>query len=98
MAANSFYNSGKIPGQAQIRRDDSTDQGQATNLIQETGTQVKNMAQGAAQGAVNVAHGAANMAQNTAEAVKNTLGMNDPSTATTGTAAGGNITESGSKI
>ncbi|MCE2055065.1 hypothetical protein HAX54_041875 [Datura stramonium] len=71
------------------------DHGQATNLIQDIGIQVKNMAQGAAQGTVNVAHGAANMAQNTAEAVKNSLGMNHP---TAGTASGGNIKKSGSKI
>ncbi|KAJ8550848.1 hypothetical protein K7X08_000218 [Anisodus acutangulus] len=81
-----------------MRREESTEQGQATNLIQETGAQVKNMAQGAAQGAVNVAHGAAQMAQSTAEAVKNTLGMNHPSNTNTGTASGGNITEGESKI
>ncbi|WMV21845.1 hypothetical protein MTR67_015230 [Solanum verrucosum] len=48
----------------------------------QTGTQVKNMAQGAAGSAVNIARGAAtgaaNMAQGAADAVKNTLGMNPP--------------------
>lgn len=48
----------------------------------QTGTQVKNMAQGAAGSAVNMARGAAtgaaHMAQGAADAVKNTLGMNPP--------------------
>ncbi|CAI9773642.1 unnamed protein product [Fraxinus pennsylvanica] len=77
----------------QMRRDglnqpcDIHNQGQGTNFLQDTGTQVKNMAQGAAdigkgaaQGAVNLAReaaaGAANMTSGAADAVKNTLGMN----------------------
>ncbi|GFP99700.1 hypothetical protein PHJA_002114100 [Phtheirospermum japonicum] len=57
-----------------------------------TGTQVKNMAQGAAdvgkgaaQGAVSLARGAAagaaNIAQGAADAVKNTIGINNPNAA-----------------
>ncbi|XP_075521612.1 uncharacterized protein LOC142554823 [Primulina tabacum] len=82
---------GQAAGQPQLRRDDLVNQpsnlqnqGQP-NFLQETGTQVKNMAQGAAEigkGAVNLAMGAAigaaNVAQGAAGAVKNTLGINNP--------------------
>ncbi|GAA0172563.1 hypothetical protein LIER_26366 [Lithospermum erythrorhizon] len=58
-------------------------------LIMKTGSQVKNMAQGAAeigkgaaQSAVNIARGAAtgaaHIAQGAADAVKNTIGANNP--------------------
>ncbi|XP_016470991.2 uncharacterized protein LOC107793208 [Nicotiana tabacum] len=98
----------QIPGQAQMRREDMVNQpsdihnqGQTTNLLQETGTKVKNiahgaadMAQGAAGSAVNMARGAAtgaaNMAHGAAGAVKNTLGINPDSHNTTDTATGGN--------
>ncbi|XP_073024106.1 uncharacterized protein [Primulina eburnea] len=91
---NTSY-TGQAAGQPQLRRDDLINQpsnlqnqGQP-NFLQETGTQVKNMAQGAAeigkgaaQGAVNLAMGAAigaaNVAQGAAGAVKNTLGINNP--------------------
>ncbi|CAI9767216.1 unnamed protein product [Fraxinus pennsylvanica] len=91
---NNTHNAAQIPGQAQMRSDDLLNQpsdihnqGQGTNILQDTGTQVKNVAQGAvdigkgaAQGAVNLARGAAagaaNMASGAADAVKNTLGMN----------------------
>ncbi|OIT02797.1 PREDICTED: uncharacterized protein LOC109227427 [Nicotiana attenuata] len=100
---DNLYNSGaQAPGQAQIRRDDSNapSEGQAHNFLQETGTQVKNMAQGAAdvgkgaaQGAVSMARGAAlgaaNIAQGAADAVKNTVGTNNPPHDNTGTAAAG---------
>ncbi|KAL2463100.1 uncharacterized protein Fot_54337 [Forsythia ovata] len=99
---NNTHNAAHVPGQAQIRRDDLLNQpsdihnqGQGTNYLEDTGMQVKNMAQGAAdigkgaaQGAVNLARGAAagaaNMAHGAAGAVKNTLGMNPAdNTATT---------------
>ncbi|KAJ8560680.1 hypothetical protein K7X08_022540 [Anisodus acutangulus] len=55
---------------------------QNQGFLQETGIQVKNMTQGAAQGAVSVARGAAlgvaNIAQGAADAVKNTVGTNNP--------------------
>ncbi|KAL6537595.1 hypothetical protein OROMI_026129 [Orobanche minor] len=98
------HNLGKVPGQAQMKRewDDmlkppsdvhSQSQGQTTNFLQETGTQIKNMAQGAAdvgkgaaQGAVTLARGAAvgaaNIAQGAAGAVKNTIGINNPNDTT----------------
>ncbi|RAL41333.1 hypothetical protein DM860_010127 [Cuscuta australis] len=83
-------NSLQAPGQAQMRREANNslvDQpsnvhaaGQ-TNFLQETGENVKTMAQGAADigkgaisGAVNIARGAANVAQGAADAVKNTFG------------------------
>ncbi|CAN4100207.1 unnamed protein product [Withania somnifera] len=69
-------------GQAQVRRDG---QSQEHNFLQETGTQVQKIAQGAAdigkgaaQATVSVARGAAlgaaNIAQGAADAVKNTVG------------------------
>ncbi|KAL2555001.1 uncharacterized protein Fot_08620 [Forsythia ovata] len=88
--------------QGQIWRDDmlnqqsnTQNQDQSTNFLQETGTQVKNIAQGAAdvgkgavQGAVSIARGtalgAANIAQGAADAVKNTIGP-DNTNATTNT-------------
>ncbi|KAL3639710.1 hypothetical protein CASFOL_014678 [Castilleja foliolosa] len=99
MASQGPYASGKVPGQAQMRREcdetlpqsnvHSQGQAQATNFLEETGTQVKNMAQGAADvskgaalGAVSLARGAAsgaaNIAQGAADAVKNTMGINNP--------------------
>ncbi|XP_016514338.1 uncharacterized protein LOC107831122 [Nicotiana tabacum] len=95
---DNLYSSGaQAPGQAQMRRDGSNapSEGQGHNFLQETGTQVKNMAQGAAdigkgaaQGAVSMACGAAlgaaNMAQGAADAVKNTVGTNNPPHDTTG--------------
>ncbi|XP_073290694.1 uncharacterized protein [Primulina huaijiensis] len=95
---NTGYTGHAAAGQPQLRRDDLINQpsnlqnqGQS-NFLQETGTQVKNMAQGAAeigkgaaQGAVNLAKGAAlgaaNIAQGAAGAVKNTLGINTPDSA-----------------
>merc|ERR1712034_51350 len=89
-------------GQGQMWRDDllnqqSTiqNQDQSANFLQETGTQVKNMAQGAAdigkgavEGAVSIARGAAlgaaNMAQGAADAVKNTLETDNNTNTTSG--------------
>ncbi|KAL3528843.1 hypothetical protein ACH5RR_008165 [Cinchona calisaya] len=87
----SGYSSGPVPGQAQMRRSDLVDQpshnqDHESSFLQETGTQMKNMAQGAAEigkgaalGAVNMARGAAigaaNIAHGAADAVKHTLGM-----------------------
>ncbi|MCD7459810.1 hypothetical protein HAX54_042025 [Datura stramonium] len=88
---DNLLSSNQLPGQSQMRRDGSDapsdihNQGQAHNFLQETGTQVKNMAQGAAdigkgaaQGAVSVARGAAlgaaNIAQGAADVIKNTVG------------------------
>ncbi|KAK4375450.1 hypothetical protein RND71_006127 [Anisodus tanguticus] len=89
---DNLFSSNQVPGQAQMRRDgsDGSDiHNQNQGFLQETGTQVKNMAQGAAdigkgaaQGAVSVvrgaALGAANIAQGAADAVKNTVGTNNP--------------------
>ncbi|CAN4088481.1 unnamed protein product [Withania somnifera] len=81
-----------VPGQAQMRREDSVNQPSdihSTSFFQETGTQVKNIAQGAAGSAVNMARGAAtgtaHMVQGAADAVKNTLGMNPPNNSTNDT-------------
>ncbi|KAG5602051.1 hypothetical protein H5410_033421 [Solanum commersonii] len=82
--------------QNQIRRDAPSDiHNQNQGFLQETGNQVKNMAQGAAdigkgaaQGAVSVARGAAlgaaNIAQGAADAVKNTVGGANNDNAATG--------------
>ncbi|XP_004241705.1 uncharacterized protein [Solanum lycopersicum] len=84
-------------GQNQMRRDAPSDINNQNNpgFLQETGNQVKNMAQGAAdvgkgaaQGAVSVARGAAlgaaNIAQGAADAVKNTVGGANNDNAATG--------------
>ncbi|XP_059312376.1 uncharacterized protein LOC132598664 [Lycium barbarum] len=86
---DNLFSSNQVPGQTQMRRDGSDAPNQGQGFLQETGTQVKNMAQGAAdmgkgaaQGAVSVARGAAlgaaNIAQGAADAVKNTVGTNNP--------------------
>ncbi|KAL6495872.1 hypothetical protein OROGR_030435 [Orobanche gracilis] len=99
------HSSGKVPGQAQMIREwddmlkppsdvhsQSQGRGETINFLQETGTQIKNMAQGAAdvgkgatQGAVTLARGAAvgaaNIAQGAADAIKNTIGINNPNDA-----------------
>ncbi|KZV26107.1 hypothetical protein F511_06033 [Dorcoceras hygrometricum] len=99
---------GHSADQPQLRRDDLTNQpsnlhNQAqSNFLQETGTQVMSMAQGAAeigkgaaQGAVNLAKGAAlgaaNIAQGAAGAVKNTLGINTPDPSGTACTADTNL-------
>ncbi|MCD9560383.1 hypothetical protein HAX54_019009 [Datura stramonium] len=105
--SDNFHSSIHVPGQAQMIREDWSNQpsdthsqSQGHSILQETGTQVKNIAQGAAGmaqeaagSAVNMARGAAtgaaHMAQGAADAVKNTLGMNHPHN-TTETTAGGN--------
>ncbi|GER31734.1 late embryogenesis abundant protein-related [Striga asiatica] len=76
----------RVPGQAQMRRDnppsDTYSQGQTTNFLEETGKQVKNMGQGAAEvgkGAVNLA---ANITQGAVDAVKNTIGINNDNNST----------------
>ncbi|XP_024036697.1 late embryogenesis abundant protein 7 [Citrus clementina] len=61
---------------SQSAQNDNTYKTQATNLLQQTGEQVKNMAQGAGEQVKNMAQGAAH-------AVKNTLGMNADNTDTT---------------
>ncbi|KAL9460338.1 hypothetical protein AB3S75_003530 [Citrus x aurantiifolia] len=72
---------------SQSAQNDNTYKTQTTNLLQQTGEQVKNMAQGAGEQVKNVAQGAGeqvkNMAQGAAHAVKNTLGMNPDNTNTT---------------
>ncbi|KAL3840948.1 hypothetical protein ACJIZ3_025539 [Penstemon smallii] len=98
---NNTYTSGQ--GQTQMRRNDILNQpsdihnqDQGHSFLQETGTQVKHMAQGAAdagigaaQGAVNIARGAAigaaNMAYGATDAVKHTLGLDSSDTTTTTT-------------
>ncbi|XP_027124537.1 uncharacterized protein [Coffea arabica] len=88
------YTSAPVPGQAQMRRNDQVDQPShvqpnqdyATNFLQETGSHLKDVAQGAAdagKGAVlgaasmarGAAAGAANIAHGAADAVKHTLGL-----------------------
>ncbi|KAG8369660.1 hypothetical protein BUALT_Bualt14G0036900 [Buddleja alternifolia] len=89
---NNTYNALQTPGQAQMWRDDNVNQptdihnqGQATNFLQETGTQAKNMA----QGAVNITRGAAaraaNIAHEAADAVKDTIWRDAPDTSTIAT-------------
>ncbi|CAI9766085.1 unnamed protein product [Fraxinus pennsylvanica] len=78
------------------QQSDSQNQDHSTNFLQETGTQVKNMAQGAAdigKGAVvsiarGAALGAANVAQGAADVVKNTVGSANNATTNTNTASG----------
>ncbi|XP_027167910.1 late embryogenesis abundant protein 29-like [Coffea eugenioides] len=83
------YTPAQVPGQAQMRRNDQVDQPNqdyATNFLQETGSHLKDVAQGAAdagKGAVlgaasmarGAAAGAANIAHGAADAVKHTLGL-----------------------
>ncbi|CAA0817748.1 Unknown protein [Striga hermonthica] len=66
------YNSRNVSGQAQMRREWSEmqtpassihSQGQATNFLEETGSQVKNMAYGAAEVGKGAAQGAINLAR-----------------------------------
>ncbi|KAL3511863.1 hypothetical protein ACH5RR_024580 [Cinchona calisaya] len=97
MASQGPHNtSGYSSGQAQMRRNDLVNEDHETNFLQETGTQVKNVAQGAAEigkgaalGAVSMAKGAAigaaNMAQGAADVVKQTFGMDNNTTTTTTT-------------
>ncbi|CAA0824432.1 Unknown protein [Striga hermonthica] len=52
-------------------------QSQTTNFLEETGSQVKNMAYGAAEVGKGAAQGAINLARGAADAVKNSIGINN---------------------
>ncbi|KAL2539292.1 Uncharacterized protein Adt_00270 [Abeliophyllum distichum] len=75
---NNTHNAAIVPGQAQMRRDDLLNQqsdihnqGQGTNYLGDTGMQVKNMAQGAADIGKGAAQGAADIGKGAAQGAVN---------------------------